>query len=171
MFIADTSFPLARHVVGLKNTRTLTVLGCTGDTRMQRYTQITCRRTHHNLWQHSSTSDVYGSEQQWYYRQSTSMILMIPTFKTKTTLVHFVQSAQGTIHLVLLDRMSPDLRHTHRTWSWLSVFVRTLLQPIQRFWCVIRLHGIRIVCYQQAISQQRDHDWCVYHSCSCLERT
>ena len=49
MFIADTSFPLARHVVGLKNTRTLTVLGCTGDTRMQRYTQITCRRTHHNL--------------------------------------------------------------------------------------------------------------------------
>ena len=43
-----------------------------------------------------------------------SMILMIPTFKTKTTLVHFVQSAQGTTHLVLLDLMSPDLRHTHR---------------------------------------------------------
>ena len=27
MFIADTSFPLARHVVGPQNTRTLTVLG------------------------------------------------------------------------------------------------------------------------------------------------
>ena len=26
MFIADTSFPLARHVVGPQNTRTLTVL-------------------------------------------------------------------------------------------------------------------------------------------------
>ena len=27
MFIADTSFPLARHIVGPQNTRTLTVLG------------------------------------------------------------------------------------------------------------------------------------------------
>ena len=34
MFIADTSFPLARHVVGPQNTRTLTVLGWTNDTRI-----------------------------------------------------------------------------------------------------------------------------------------
>ena len=34
MFIADTSFPLARHVVGPQNTRTLTVLGLTDDTRI-----------------------------------------------------------------------------------------------------------------------------------------
>ena len=34
MFIADTSFPLARHVVGPQNTRTLTVLGWTDDTRI-----------------------------------------------------------------------------------------------------------------------------------------
>ena len=34
MFIADTSFPLTRHVVGPQNTRTLTVLGRTDDTRI-----------------------------------------------------------------------------------------------------------------------------------------
>ena len=34
MFIADTSFPLARHVVGPQNTHTLTVLGWTDDTRI-----------------------------------------------------------------------------------------------------------------------------------------
>ena len=34
MFIADTSFPLARHVVGPQNTRTLTVLGWTDDARI-----------------------------------------------------------------------------------------------------------------------------------------
>ena len=34
MFIADTSFPLARHVVGPQNTRTLTVLGWTDDIRI-----------------------------------------------------------------------------------------------------------------------------------------
>ena len=34
MFIADTSFPLARHVVGLQNTRTLTVLGWTDNTKI-----------------------------------------------------------------------------------------------------------------------------------------
>ena len=34
MFIADTSFPLARYVVGPQNTRTLTVLGWTDDTRI-----------------------------------------------------------------------------------------------------------------------------------------
>ena len=34
MFIADTSFPLARHVVGPQNTRTLTVLGWTDATRI-----------------------------------------------------------------------------------------------------------------------------------------
>ena len=34
MFIADISFPLARHVVGPQNTRTLTVLGWTDDTRI-----------------------------------------------------------------------------------------------------------------------------------------
>ena len=34
MFIADTSFPLARHVVGLQNTRTLTVLGWTDDIKI-----------------------------------------------------------------------------------------------------------------------------------------
>ena len=33
-FIADTSFPLTRHVVGPQNTRTLTVLGWTDDTRI-----------------------------------------------------------------------------------------------------------------------------------------
>ena len=34
MFIADTSFPLARHVVGPQNARTLTVLGWTNDTKI-----------------------------------------------------------------------------------------------------------------------------------------
>ena len=34
MFIADTSFPLARHIVGPQNTRTLTVLGWTDDIRI-----------------------------------------------------------------------------------------------------------------------------------------
>ena len=34
MFIADTSFPLARHVVGPQNTRTLTVLGWTEDIKI-----------------------------------------------------------------------------------------------------------------------------------------
>ena len=34
MFIADTSFPLARHVVGPQNTHTLTVLGWTDDTKI-----------------------------------------------------------------------------------------------------------------------------------------
>ena len=34
MFIADTSFPLARYVVGLQNTRTLTVLGWTDDIKI-----------------------------------------------------------------------------------------------------------------------------------------
>ena len=34
MFIADTSLPLARHVVGPQNTRTLAVLGWTDDTRI-----------------------------------------------------------------------------------------------------------------------------------------
>ena len=34
MFIADTSFPLVRHIVGPQNTRTLTVLGWTDDTRI-----------------------------------------------------------------------------------------------------------------------------------------
>ena len=34
MFIADTSFPLARHVVGPQNTRTLTVLGWTDDIKI-----------------------------------------------------------------------------------------------------------------------------------------
>ena len=34
MFIADTSFPLARHIVGPQNTRTLTVLGWTDDARI-----------------------------------------------------------------------------------------------------------------------------------------
>ena len=57
-------------------------------------------------------------------------------FMTQITLVHSVQSVQGTTPLVLLDYISHDLRHTHRIWSWLSVFVRTLLLSIQRFWCV-----------------------------------
>ena len=34
MLIADTSFPLARHVVGPQNTRTFTVLGWTDDTKV-----------------------------------------------------------------------------------------------------------------------------------------
>ena len=34
MFIADKSFPLARHVVSPQNTRTLTVLGWTDDTKI-----------------------------------------------------------------------------------------------------------------------------------------
>ena len=34
MFIADTSFPLARHDVGPQNTRTLTVLGWTDDIKI-----------------------------------------------------------------------------------------------------------------------------------------
>ena len=34
MFIADTSFPLARHVIGPQNTRTVTVLGWTDDTKI-----------------------------------------------------------------------------------------------------------------------------------------
>ena len=34
MFKADTSFPLARHVVGPQNTRTLTVLGWTDDIKI-----------------------------------------------------------------------------------------------------------------------------------------
>ena len=34
MFVADTSFPLARHVVGPQNTRTLTVLGWTDDIKI-----------------------------------------------------------------------------------------------------------------------------------------
>ena len=34
IFIADTSFPLGRHVVGLQNTRTLTVLGWTDDIKI-----------------------------------------------------------------------------------------------------------------------------------------
>ena len=34
MFISDTSFPLARDVVGLQNTRTLMVLGWTDDTNI-----------------------------------------------------------------------------------------------------------------------------------------
>ena len=34
MFIADTSFSLARHVVSPQNTRTLTVLGWTDDTKI-----------------------------------------------------------------------------------------------------------------------------------------
>ena len=34
LFIADTSFPLARHVVGPQNTRTLTVLGWTDDIKI-----------------------------------------------------------------------------------------------------------------------------------------
>ena len=34
IFRADTSFPLARHVVGPQNTRTLTVLGSTDDTKI-----------------------------------------------------------------------------------------------------------------------------------------
>ena len=34
MFIADTSFPLARHIVRPQNTRTLTVLGWTDDPRI-----------------------------------------------------------------------------------------------------------------------------------------
>ena len=34
MFIADTSFSLARHVVGPQNTRTLTVLGWTDDIKI-----------------------------------------------------------------------------------------------------------------------------------------
>ena len=34
MFIPDTSFPLARHIVGPQNTRTLTVLGWTDDTKI-----------------------------------------------------------------------------------------------------------------------------------------
>ena len=37
MFIADTSFLLARHIVGPQNTRTLTVLGWTDDTRTTLY--------------------------------------------------------------------------------------------------------------------------------------
>ena len=38
MFIADTSFPLARHVVGPQNTRTLTVSGWTDDTKIHNAT-------------------------------------------------------------------------------------------------------------------------------------
>ena len=34
MFVADTSFTLARHVIGPQNTRTLTVLGWTDDTKI-----------------------------------------------------------------------------------------------------------------------------------------
>ena len=34
MFIADTSFPLARHVVGPQNTCTFMVLGWTDDTKI-----------------------------------------------------------------------------------------------------------------------------------------
>ena len=34
MFTADTSFPLARHVVGSQSTRTLAVLGWTDDTKI-----------------------------------------------------------------------------------------------------------------------------------------
>ena len=38
MFIADTSFPLVRHVVGPQNTRTLTVLGWTNDIKIMNST-------------------------------------------------------------------------------------------------------------------------------------
>ena len=34
IFIADKSFPLARHIVGPKNTRSLTVLGWTDDIKI-----------------------------------------------------------------------------------------------------------------------------------------
>ena len=38
MFIADTSFPLARHIVGPQNTRTLTVLAWTDHPRIHNAT-------------------------------------------------------------------------------------------------------------------------------------
>ena len=65
-------------------------------------------------------------ELQRSYHQGTSMISMPPAFRTQITSVPSDQSVQGTTHLVLLDRMYRDLRHTHRIWSWSSVFVRTL---------------------------------------------
>ena len=40
MFIADTSFPLARHIVGPQNTRTLTVLGWTDDATLYPSTNL-----------------------------------------------------------------------------------------------------------------------------------
>ena len=51
MFIADTSFSLARHVVGPHNTRTLTVLGWTDDIKILNATlyPVHVQTTHQNL--------------------------------------------------------------------------------------------------------------------------
>ena len=38
-FIADASFPLARHIVGPENSHSLTVPGWTDDKTMQQYNQ------------------------------------------------------------------------------------------------------------------------------------
>ena len=119
MFIADKTFPLVRHVVSPQNTRTLTLLGWTDDTKIlnatlyQDHVQkntaefMTVHLNIGHLWlgamtilppRHIHDLDSIGVHDADNFS----------TFRISTL------SVQGTTHLELLNRMNRDLRHTHR---------------------------------------------------------
>ena len=116
-FIADTSFPLARRVVGPQNTRTLTVLGWTDDTRILNATLypdhvqkntpqfMTALFNIGRLWLGAATilppKHIHDLDDTNIQDQDN-----FSTFRPKCTRYN----PPGA-----LDRMSPDLRHIHRT--------------------------------------------------------
>ena len=111
MFIADTSFPLARDVVGLQNTRTLMVLGWTDDTNIL---NATLYPDHVQKNTPEFTTALFNIGRLWL-----GAATILPPRHIHDLDATGVQDPDNftTIHLELLGRMYRDLRHTHRICS------------------------------------------------------
>ena len=148
MFIADTSFPLARHVIGPQNTRTLTVLGWTDDTKIL---NATLYLDHVQKSTPEFMTALFNIRRLWL---RAAMILPprhihdldstgvqdpdnFSTFRPKCTRYN-PPGAPGSY----VSRFTSNTSHMK-----LIICIRKDATPIGR------LHGIHIVCYQQAISQ------------------
>ena len=115
-FIADTSFPLARHVVGPQNTRTLTVLGWTDNIKIlnaalypdhiQNNTPefMTALYNIGRLWLGAATI----LPLKHIHDPDSSGVPNPDTFSTFRPKVHSDRNVQGITHLALLVHMYRD---------------------------------------------------------------
>ena len=111
MFIADTSFPLAQHVVGPQNTRTLTVLGWTDNIKIL---NATLYPDHVQKNTPEFTTALYNIGRLWL---GAARILSPRHIHDRDATGVQDPDNFTTIHLELLGRMYRDLRHTHRICS------------------------------------------------------
>ena len=156
MFTADTSFLLARHVVGLHNTCTLTVLGSTDDIKIL---NVILYSVHIQNNSPEFMDTLYNIGRLWlgaatilspkHIFDSDSPCVSDPdkysTFRPKCTRYN-PPGAPGSY----ISRFTSHASHTK-----LIVRIRKAPADIDTaflMWPTTRLHGLHLVCYQPTVS-------------------